>query len=173
MLRLWTRGSRQSQERTYRARMPYADWAAVTRDLTTALDRLDDREFLIMGEKEACSTPRRRLFGRRTTPEPTRYVQVLRVGEVLSTECVGAVCLGGTWEMDHVTIEGLRGLGWLTPAESRAEFGSLSPNFALYVDIECTHELPPFLVATLAVLGARPEALVLTYSSGAAAQVAG
>jgi hypothetical protein len=153
--------------------MPYADWAGVTRDLSTTLERLADREFLIMGEPTPQLGTRRGLFGRRSQPAPTRYVQVLRVGDVLSAECVGAVSLGGTWEMSAVTIEQLRALGWLTAEECRAEFGSTSPNFELYVDLEAAADLPDLLVASLVVLGAVPRALVLESSGGAAAQLVG
>ena len=152
--------------------MPYADWAGVRRDLVTALEALADREFLIMGEPTTdTAPPRRGLFGRRTQPEPTRYVQVLRLGEVLSAECVGAVSLGGTWKMADPTIQHLRDMGWLTALESHAEYGNVTPNFELYVDIESSDVLPDLLVASLAILGALPGSLVLESSGGAARQV--
>jgi hypothetical protein len=152
--------------------MPYANWAGVRDDLVAALEELADREFLIMGEPTSNSGPvRRRLFGRRDQPAPTRYVQVLRIEEVLSAECVGAVSLGGTWQMGDLTIQHLRGLGWLTAAESHAEYGNVTPNFELYVDIESSDGLPDLLVASLAILGAPPESLVLECSGGAAQRV--
>jgi hypothetical protein len=152
--------------------MPYADWAGARRDLITALEALADREFLIMGEPTTdTGPPRRGLFGRHTPPAPTRYVQVLRIDAVLSAECVGAVSLGGTWTMGDPTIQRLRGLGWLTAVESHAEYGNVTPNFELYVDIESSDGLPDLLVASLATLGALPGSLVLESSGGAAQQV--
>jgi hypothetical protein len=165
-------GARKPQERTYRARMPYADWAGVRRDLITALEELGDREFLILGEPTPdVEPPRRGLFGRRTPPAPTRYVQVLRLEQVLSAECVGAASLGGTWHMSEPTIQQLRGLGWLTALESRVEYGNVTPNFELYVDLEASDGLPDVLVASLAILRALPESLVLESSGGAVQQV--
>lgn len=147
--------------------MPYADWAAVTRALSIALESLADREFIIMGEPPRDAEVRRGLFGRRPQPAPTRYVQVMRFEEVLFAECVGATSLGGTWAMEDPTIERLRGLGWLTAAETRAEFGSSAPNFEQYVDLDSSHGLPDLLVASLAVLGALPDMVALESSGGA------
>ena len=78
------------------------------RDLVRALAALEDREFLILGEPAARLRAPARPLPPTAPPAPTRYVQVLRIGDVLSAECVGAVSLGGTWEMDHATIERLR-----------------------------------------------------------------
>lgn len=144
--------------------MPYADWAGVTCDLRAALERLADGEFLIMGEPAPAPGPRLRLFGWQPKPPSARYVQVLRIDEVLSAECVGATSLGGTWEMDDVTIDRLCGLGWLTPEESRAEYGSLTPNFDTYVELRCGPGLADLMVASLALLGAQPQTLVLQSS---------
>jgi hypothetical protein len=153
--------------------MPYADWAGVTRDLTAALERLADGEFLIMGEPCLAPGPRRRLFGRQPSPPPTRYVQAMRFEEILSAECVGPTSLGGAWEMTDVTIEQLRGMGWLTPAESRAEFGNVTPNFDTYVELACAHALADLMAASLALLGAQPQTLVLECSEGGSSAVGG
>ena len=98
-------GQRKPREPTYRADMPYADWAAVTRDLATTLERLDDREFLILGEPQTAAGPPRGLFGRRSRPAPTRYVQVLRtenqnipLGEIDEAVTIGmSSCIGRIW----------------------------------------------------------------------------
>lgn len=138
----------------------------------SAVEGLRDREFLILGEPTPdLGSPRRRLFSRRPQLAPTRYVQVLRIAEVLSAECVGAVSLGGTWRMGDPTIQRLRGLGWLTAVESHAEYGNVTPNFELYVDIESSDGLPDVLLASLAILGAEPGSLALQSSGGAAQQV--
>ena len=146
--------------------MPYADWAAVTSALTAALQRLTDGEFLILGERSPLMRPRRGLFGRQPTPPSTRYVQALRIDDVLSAECVGATSQGGTWEMTDQTVEQLRGMCWLTPAQSKAEYGNLTPNFGLYVDVTDAPSLAGLMVASLAVLGAQPHALMLQSSEG-------
>ena len=153
--------------------MPYAEWAAVTRDLASALECLDDGDFLILGESTSALGPRRGLFGRPPKPAATRYVQVLRVDEVLSAECVGACALGGTWSMDDATIGRLTGMGWLTPAESCAAYGRITPNFELYAELHASTALTDLMVASLAVLGAHPGALVLQSSSGGLRAVSG
>ncbi len=153
--------------------MPYADWAGVTRDLTTALERLADGEFLILGEPSPSPDPRRRLFARPAKPPTARYVQALRVDEVFSAECVGATSLGGTCEMDDAAIEQLRSMGWLTPEESKAEFGDITPNFDTYVELDYAPGLADLMVASLAVIGAHPQTLVLEFSEGTLSAVTG
>jgi hypothetical protein len=145
--------------------MPYADWAAVTRDLDTTLARLRDHEFFILGEPAPATDELSDPFGLQPLPVRTRYVQVLRLGEVVSAECVGATSQGGSWNMDDPTIEVLLQLGWLTPEECRTELGCATPNFVHYLDLESVHALPDVLVATLALLGARPEELMLESSA--------
>ncbi len=166
------RGARKPTARTYRAVMPYADWAVVTRDLSTALAELADGEFLVLGEATPAPGPRR-LFGWPAGPLPVRYVQALLIDEVLSAECVGAVCLGGTWQMDDSTVERLRCLGWLTPEESRAEFGDVTPNFDTYVEQSCAAGLADLMVASLALLGAEPQSLELHLSGRGLSAVSG
>ena len=152
--------------------MPYADWAGVRRDLTRSLEQLADGEFLLLGEPLAPSSPRRRLFGRKHQPgpgpgpAPSRYVQVLRVEDVLSAECVGAVGRGGTWEMTETTVEQLRSLGWLTPTETLVAYAVATPNFAQHVDLTGTAALADLMVASLALLGATPSTLTLQTSEG-------
>jgi hypothetical protein len=150
--------------------MPYADWAGVRRDLTTALDGLADREFLILGDE--ASGRGTSLFGLRPKPASSRYVQVLRIGDIFTVECVGATSLGGSWAMDEPTIERLCSMGWLTPAQSLAEFGNVTPNFELYAELPHAQHLADLLVASLAVLGAVPAALALQ-SPGGTAQLVG
>ena len=93
-------------------------------------------------------------------------MQVLRIGDVLSAECVGAASLGGTWEMDTDLIEWLRALGWLTPAETLATYGNATPNFDQYVELGDVHLLAGVFVATLQVLGSLPEDLELQTQAG-------
>ncbi len=149
--------------------MPYADWAAVTIALKAALQRLADGEFLILGERSPVLRPRRGLFGRQPRMPATRYVQALRIENFLSAECVGATSHGGTWEMTDQTVEQLRDMCWLTPAQSRAEYGNFTPNFGQYVELTDAPDLADLMVATLAVLGAQPHALVLESSEGLSA----
>ncbi|MEP7091584.1 MAG: hypothetical protein ABI776_15905 [Nocardioidaceae bacterium] len=152
--------------------MPYADWAGARCDLTRTLEQLADGEFLLMGEPLARSSPRRRLFARRHQrspgpgPAPSRYVQALRVADVLSAECVGALGRGGTWEMADTTVEQLRSLGWLTPTETLAAYAVATPNFAQHVDLTGAAALADLMVASLALLGTSPSALTLQTSEG-------
>ena len=153
--------------------MFFTDWADVARELTCSLEALEEGEFLILGESDLAPTPRRGLFGRRSRPGATRYVQVLRITDFLSAECVGATSLGGTWAMGEDTILQLRDLGWLTAEESRTQYGTLTPNFELYVDLADTATLACLLVASLQLLDVQPQHLELVTSSGDARSSAG
>jgi len=144
--------------------MSFENWDDVVSALGCALARLSDGEFLILGEPTTESRPRRTLFGRRTVPAATRYVQVLRIADVYTAECVGARSLGGTWQMSESTIEQLRSLGWRTPAESKWEFDNDTPNFDLYVALAAAPALSEVLLDSLRCLGARPEDLTLQTS---------
>ena len=91
-------------------------------------------------------------------------MQVLRIEDLYTAECVGAKALGGTWEMTDGTIEKLRSLGWRTPDESEREFDNVTPNFDMYVALTAAPTLAELLVASLVRLDARPEDLVLQTS---------
>ena len=149
--------------------MPFEDWDLTSRDLARALVRLEDRQFLILGEPVPTLGPRRGFVHHRP-PAPTRYVQVLRIGDVLSAECVGAASLGGIWEMDPDLIDQLCSLGWETPAETLATYGTVTPNFDQYVALEDLPALVGVLVASLQLLGALPHDLELQTQSGWAAE---
>ena len=136
-------------------------WAEITRELRSALELLHDRGFVVLGEPVAEGAARRGLL-RRRRPEPVRYVQVLRTEDVLSGECVGPTSMGGTWEMDTATLERLLALGWRSPEEARALQGARTPNFTLHVPTDQVSDLTDLLVASLQVLGAVPDHLVLT-----------
>src|SRR6187397_1432139 len=103
--------------------MFFSDWADVARDLSRSLEALDDGEFVVLGESDHAPAPRRGLFGRRSRPGASRYVQALRITDFLSAEGVGATSLGGTWAMSEAVILRLRDLGWLTAEESRTQYG--------------------------------------------------
>ncbi len=139
--------------------MPFESWDVTRRTLARSLERLGDGEFLILGEP--VRMPSRRGFGRRRVPAPTRYVQVLRVDEVLTAECVGAASLGGIWKMGPGTIESLRTLGWLTPEESEAQHGHQTPNFVLCVELHSLPDLADLLISSLQTLEAEPLELEL------------
>ena len=153
--------------------MFFTDWTDVARDLTRSLAALEEGEFVVLGESDHAPAPRRGLFGRRSRPGATRYVQVLRITDFLSAECVGATSLGGTWAMDQDTILLLRDLGWLTAEESRTQYGTLTPNFELYVELADSAALACLLVASLQLLDVRPQHLELVTSSGDARSSAG
>jgi len=144
--------------------MGFGDWEDVQAALLLALGLLAEGEFLILGEPTADPRPKRGLFGRRAKPAATRYVQVLRIADVYTAECVGARSLGGTWQMSESTIEQLRSLGWRTPAESKWEFDNDTPNFDLYVALAAAPALSEVLLDSLRCLGARPEDLTLQTS---------
>jgi hypothetical protein len=157
---------------SYCARMPFKQWDDTRRALAHALEELVDGEFLILGEPVPHSEPRRGLL-RRSRPAPTRYVQVLRIEDVLSAECVGATSQGGSWDMDPSAIELLGQMGWLTPKESKAAYGNTTPNFEQYVERVGLPGLVDVLLASLELLGALPEDLELEMSGGSAAQASG
>ena len=153
--------------------MFFTDWADVARDLTLGLDSLEDGEFLVLGEADHAVVPRRGLFGRPSRSDAARYVQVLRITDVLSAECVGATALGGTCVMSEDMILQLRELGWLTAEESLTQYGTVTPNFELYVDLSSTPALAYVLVASLQLLDVQPQHLELVTSSGDARSSAG
>src|SRR4051812_28032709 len=137
--------------------MPFETWDEAGDALLRALELLADGDFLILGEPISYPAPRRGLFGRRAKPVATRYVQVLRIEDLYTAECVGAASLGGTWEMSRTTIDRLRSLGWRTPDESKREFDNVTPNFDMYVALTAAPTLAELLVTSLQHLGARPE----------------
>lgn len=144
--------------------MPFESWDDVEDALVRALGLLSDGDFLILGEPTADPLPRRGLFGRRAKPVPARYVQVLRIEDMYTAECVGAKSLGGTLEMSEATIERLLALGWSTPDESKREFDTDTPNFDMYVALTAAPTLAELLISSLQRLDTRPRDLVLQTS---------
>ena len=144
--------------------MPFETWGDVEDALLRALGLLADGDFLILGEPTADPLPRRGLFRRRAMPAPARYVQVLRIDDLYTAECVGATSLGGTWEMSQSSIDRLRSLGWRTPDESAREFDNVTPNFDMYVALTAAPTLVELLTASLRHLGAVPDDLTLQTS---------
>ncbi len=145
--------------------MPFETWDDAGDALLRALGLLADGDFLILGEPTADPLPKRGLFGRRAKPAATRYVQVLRIEDLYTAECVGARSLGGTWEMSQPAIDRLLSLGWRTPEESAQEFDTVTPNFDMYVALTAAPTLVELLVESLRHLGARPEDLTLQTTS--------
>jgi hypothetical protein len=144
--------------------MAFGDWEDVHDALARALDLLADGDFLILGEPTPDPLPRRGLFRRRAKPAATRYVQVLRIEDLYTAECVGATSLGGTWEMNQASIDRLLSLGWRTPEEGSRDFDAVTPNFVMYVALTAAPTLSELLVDTLRHLGARAEDLTLQTS---------
>jgi hypothetical protein len=141
--------------------MAFESWDDVGEGLLLAVGLLSDGDFLILGEPTADPLPKRGLFGRRARPAAARYVQVLRIEDLYTAECVGAKSLGGTWEMSESTIDQLRTLGWRSPDESKREFDHETPNFDMYVAPDAVPTLVELLVESLRCLGTRPTDLVL------------
>jgi hypothetical protein len=144
--------------------MAFETWEDVADALLRALDRLLHGEFLILGEPTADPFNRRGLFGRRARPTTSRYVQVLKLEELFTAECVGAESLGGTWSMDTTTIAHLRGLGWRGPDDLERPLDDATANFDMYVAPDAVPTMVELLVATLRALGAQPHGLELTTS---------
>jgi hypothetical protein len=144
--------------------MPFESWDDAGEALLQALGLLSDGDFLILGEPTADPLPKRGLFWRRAQPAAARYVQVLRIQDLLTAECVGARSLGGIWEMGDDTIEQLRSLGWRTPDETKNELDTVTPNFDMYAALTAAPTLSELLLASLELLGARPEDLLLQTS---------
>jgi hypothetical protein len=144
--------------------MPFSDWDEVETSLLRALAQLKDGDFLILGEPTADPVGRRGLFGRRARPPASRYVQVLRLDDLYTAECVGPTSMGGTWEMSKSSVQRLLSLGWRSPEENERELDTTTPNFDMYVALNAAPTLVELLVATLQHLGARPEDLALQTS---------
>jgi hypothetical protein len=144
--------------------MPFQDWEDVQNALLHALGLLDEGDFLILGEPTADPLAKRGLFRRRAPTAATRYVQVLRIEDLFTAECVGATSLGGSWKMSRSSIEQLQSLGWRSPEEGTRELDSVSPNFDMYVALAAAPTLSELLAASLHHLGARPQDLSLQTS---------
>src|SRR4051794_18426356 len=144
--------------------MPFQDWEDVEKSLLRALGLLAEGDFLILGEPTVDPLRTRRLSIRRTRRTATRYVQVLRIEDLFTAECVGATSLGGSWKMSHTSIQRLHSLGWRGPDEDTREFESVTPNFDMYVALAAAPTLSELLVASLRHLGARPGDLMLQTS---------
>ena len=144
--------------------MPFQDWEDVEKALQRALELLAEGDFLILGEPTVDPVPVRRLSFRRSRTTATRYVQVLRIEDLFTAECVGATSLGGSWKMSQASIERLHSLGWRGPDEGTREFESVTPNFDMYVALSAAPILSELLVASLCQLGAQPQDLILQTS---------
>ena len=141
--------------------MPFETWDEAGDALLRALGLLADGEFLILGEPISYPAPRRGLFGRRARPEATRYVQVLRIEDLYTAECVGATSLGGTWEMSRGTIERLRRSAGARPTRASASSTTSPPTSTCTSRLTAAPTLAELLVTSLQHLGARPEGLTL------------
>lgn len=141
--------------------MPYRNWVLTKHELVTVLRELEDHEFLVLGERPCWGTPEAPFSENGPHSAPTRYVQVLRVEDFFSAECVGPRSDGGAWEMNDDTVEVLRSLAWRTPSESRAASGAPTPNFCLYAELDRAEELADLLITSLQVLDAAPQLLEL------------
>lgn len=133
-------------------------WEAVRRTLTDTLGGLPDGGFLVISEPVP-ERPRagglRGLLGGRAAPEPARFVQARRDGDVLTAECVGATSFGGPWEVDAAADARLRALGWLAPGDADYEpMGG--PAYRRWADVADHAAVAGLLVASLEALGLAP-----------------
>ena len=133
-------------------------------DVRTGLERelltLDGDEFVVVAEPEPPRPPARGLFRRQQAPEPTRYVQLRRDGDHWYAECVGAATFGGDWDINEVTHERLRDLGWLVPGED--DPSGVQPSYPNYWKVLPRAEAgraATICSDALAILGADPSTL--------------
>lgn len=139
-----------------------AAWRAVAERLAGTLDGLDDGGFVVLGEPEPAPPARRLRFGGRRAEAPgSRYVQVLRQGEWLQAECVGARLFGGAWELSAEQHDEIRALGWLAPGDAD-DLGTQPayPNYWRTLPDSQRADVVALAVGALRVLGTRPEDLV-------------
>jgi hypothetical protein len=128
-------------------------WDSVRTDLVRELSRLQDREFVVLGDPLTRTGPTGLL--RRRKPLPGRYVQFLRMGDTLSGECVGATSFGGDWDISPDQDARIRSLGWYAPGEMPdTEPGY--PNYRHDVPRDQADRLADMGVQALTVLGVQP-----------------
>lgn len=127
-----------------------------TRDrLTSELGTLEDGEFVVLGEPVTYGEPGG-LFRRKPKPIPGRYVQFLRMKDLISGECVGATAFGGDLEMTPEQQDRIRELGWHAPGEM-PDTDPGYPNFRCDLPLDQAPRLAEMGVAALDVLGLGPE----------------
>lgn len=135
-------------------------WDDVRQRLETELPDLADEEFVVLGEPEPARPRARGLLRRRPAPEPTRYVQLRRDGDHWYAECVGATTFGGDWEIDPVTHQRLRDLGWLVPGEEEPSGVQPSyPNYWRVLPRQESARVTTMCADALELLGADPARL--------------
>ena len=137
-------------------------------ELVRRLGELEEGSFLILGEPVP-EPERSGLFGRRSKPVPTRYVQFLRDPRHLYGECVGSTLIGGDWEVGEAGHDRLRALGWLAPGDPDPAGTQPSyPNYWVTVDLDRSSDLATMGIGALSLLGA----LLLVIGLGFGARVA-
>ena len=154
--------------------MFFTDWADVARDLTRSLEALEEGEFLVLGESDLAPAPRRGLFGRRSPARghPLRAGPAdhrLPLGGVRRRHVAGRH-LGH--ERGHHPAAATTSAG-SPPRRAGPQYGTVTPNFELYVDLADTAALACLLVASLQLLDVQPQHLELVTSSGDARSSAG
>lgn len=147
-----------------------ASWDDVRRRIEDELLTLADGEFLVVGEPEAPRPPARGVLRRRPAPAPVRYAQLRRDGDHWYAECVGATAFGGDWEVDEVTHQRLRDLGWLAPGDD--DPSGMQPSYPHYWRLLPRAEArraATLCADALALLGADPSTLECSRASGGSA----
>lgn len=135
-------------------------WADVRDRLERELRSLDDDAFVVVGEPDPPRPPARGLLRRRPAPAPTRYAQVSRDGDHWYAECVGATRFGGDRDVDEVTHQRLRDLGWLVPGEDDPSGVQPSyPNYWKVLPRADAGRVATLCADALALLGADPSTL--------------
>jgi hypothetical protein len=126
----------------------------LTDRLRAAIAALESDQFLVAGEPEPEADPARgflvRLRPRRAAP--TRYVQLLRMDDLLLAEAVGAESFGGHYPFDPATDTAVRALGWSAPDVPDAD-PTAFPNYRRRLPAGRPAEAAALLLETLTTMG--------------------
>lgn len=133
-------------------------WTDVRERVTATLRALPDTGFLVLGEPEAPLVRAgglRGLLGGRVPAAPTRFVQALRISDVLLLECVGPQSAGGPYPVDPATHERLRAAGWPAPGDPGHDPQG-GPHYRTVHPVTDAEQAAALLVGALAMLGLTP-----------------
>lgn len=152
---------------------PTPTWQDVRTRLAEELAGLDPDEFVVLSEPDGQPDPEQqpgllgRLLGRRPESAPVRWVQYRNDdGSWIYGECVGSTLFDGDWEIDQVTHDRLRQLGWLAPGDPDPT--GTRPDYPAYWQCrgsEHAADLAAMGVEALRLLGTDPTTLTWRHGS--------